>query len=263
MDVIEGQDVPTTDAVSAPDLNAPEITNLDSLSQWQYQGKTFTPDEWASIHSEHSEWKEKIGEYEKTQKYLDNFETDLENVLNDPRLAERFKQVYPKPFHVALDRLLSKPTPQPTVQSGNAQSLSLPKEFLSEFNQIKAQLQGITQESQKVKEEAAAAHLDATLPKLLTKYPMASEVEVLTRAEALLSQKQKVTDAVFERLARESHEAYTKKADQYHGAKLKEQLAKGERAKDTGSGGGSPGMKPNRPRTFDEAREAMLKHVGA
>lgn len=262
MEVDQGQDVPTTTGVAdAPEAAASDLVNLDSLSSWQYQGKTFTPDEWGEVFSEHSQWKEKIGDYEKNQRFLENFETDLENVLNDPRLVERFKQVYPKPFHAAVDRLLSNPQSS-QAQSANAQS-SLPKEFLSEFNQVKAQLQAFTSESQRAKEEAAAAHLDSVMPKLLQKFPMASEIEILTRAEGLIGSKQKVTDAVFERLARESHEAYTKKADQYHGAKLKEQLAKGERAKDTGSGGSAPGMKPNRPKTFDEARDAMLKHVGA
>ena len=110
---------------------------------------------------------------------------------------------------------------------------------------------------------AAAAHLDSLLPKVLGKYPLASEIEILTRAEAALSSKQKVTDATFERFARESHETYAKRSDQYYGTKLKAQQEVGAKGRDIGPGGGAPGHAPIKPRTFAEAQEAMLKAVGA
>lgn len=241
---------------------AQDILNLDSQSQWKYQDQTFTPDSWGQIYNEHQQWSSKVKEYDEAQKFVDNFEVDLEKVLKDPNLVDRFKQVYPQRlYHGIVDRLLSNPRQGP-AQTNTAQP-SLPKEFLNEFNQVKGALQQFAQQNRQAQEAAASAHLDATLPKLLTKYPMASEIEVLTKAEALLAQKQKVTDAVFERLARESHEVQSKRADQYYSTKLKAQMEKGAKGRDTGPGGGAPGTAPVKPRTFDEAREAMLKSVGA
>ncbi len=241
---------------------AQEVLNLDSHSQWKYQDQTYTPDSWGQLVNEHKEWQGQVSEYKEAQRFVDNFEIDLEKVLNDPSLVSRFKQVYPqKLYHGIVDRLLNNPRQAP-AQANTAQA-TLPKEFLNEFNQIKGVVQTFAQESAQAKEAAAAAHLDAMLPKVLTKYPLASEIEVLTRAEALLNGKQKVTDATFERLARESHETQSKRSDQYYGTKLKTQMEKGAKGRDTGPGGGTPGHAPVKPRTFDEAREAMLKAVGA
>lgn len=250
-----------TPPVSGDVPQAPQITDLDGLSEFTFQGEKYSPDR---LHQIFGEWKtnsEKMTEYEKEIQFANNLQIDLDNVLTDPRLADKFKATYPKKYHAILDRYLSS-NGQAQAQSQPAQS-SLPKEFMSEFNQMKERLTFHEQRAYDAEVMSANAKLDATLPPLFTKYEMANEDQVYARAEALIQGGQKLTDKTWERLVRESHESMQKKADQVYSAKLKTQLEAGKRGQDVGPGGATPGAAPKKARTFDEAREEMLKHVYA
>ena len=177
-------------------------------------------------------------------------------MLKDPSLAQQFKTIYPPKFHTYVDKIL-RDKGQAPAQPNNAQS-SLPKEFLNEFGQIKQRLSFFEKRAFEAEVQGANARLEALMPPLLTKFPLANEDQVYTRAEALLQGGQKLTDKTWERLVRESHEAQQKRSDQYYSAKAKTQIEKGQRAADTGPGGGTPGQSPRRPRTFDEAQQAMI-----
>ncbi len=247
--------------VSGDAPQAPQITDLDGLSEFTFQGEKYSPDK---LHQIFGEWKthsEKMPEYEKELKFANNLQIDLDNVLNDPRLAEQFKATYPKKYHAILDRYLQS-NGQAPAPSNSAQS-SLPKEFMSEFNQMKERLTFHEQRAYDAEVSSANAKLDAILPPLFTKYEMANEDQVYSRADALLQGGQKLTDKTWERLVRESHEAMQKKADHVYSTKLKTQLEQGKRGQDVGPGGATPGSAPKKARTFDEAREEMLRHVNA
>lgn len=252
---------------SAATQEAPAVTptELDGLSEFTFQGENLTPDQLHRLMTEHKSYSERIGSFEKQKEYFENLDADIEHVLKDPGLTDKFKQTYPKMLnginvHAYLDRLLSgNRTTQAPEQT--AQTTSLPKEFLNEFGELKRGLQFLTQDALKAKEEAAGAKLDAILPKLYDKFPLAENDVVLLRAEKFLESGGKLTDQTWERFVRESHQAEQKKFDQYQSAQLKTQLEKGRRAQDTGPGGATPGQAPaKKPKTFDEAREAMIKH---
>lgn len=255
------QETAAAPAVSADAPQAPQITDLDGLSEFTFQGEKYNPDR---LHQIFGEWKsnsEKMTEYQKEIQFTDNLQIDLDNVLTDPRLADKFKATYPKKYHAILDRYLQS-NGQAPAQSQPAQS-SLPKEFMSEFNQMKERLTFHEQRAMDAEVMSASAKLDAVLPPLFKKFEMANEDQVYMRAEALLQGGQKLSDKTWERLVRESHEAMQKKADQVYSAKLKTQLEQGKRGQDVGAGGATPGAAPKKARNFDEAREAMLQHVYA
>ncbi len=260
---IENQVQPAaTDAVSAP---APEaasaLTELDGLSEFTFQGEKYTPDQLHKMFTEHKTYGEQAKNYSQFKKFDDNLETDLDNILQDPRLAERFKQVYPQKYHGIVDRLLRDQrqgqAPAPTAQN------ALPKEFINEFGQVKERLKFFEERAHQAEVQAASAKLDSILPPIFKKYPMAIEDQVYSRAESLISQGQVLTDKTWERLARESHDTAQKRADQFYGEKLKTQMDKGRSGRDVGPGGSTPGQAPNKPKTFDEAREEMMRAVGA
>ncbi len=245
-------------AVSAEAPQVSEITDLDGLSEFTFQGEKYNPDR---LHQIFGEWKansEKMSEYEKEIQFANNLQIDLDNVLNDPKLAEKFKATYPKKYHAILDRYLMS-NGQAPAPSNNAQS-SLPKEFVTEFNQVKERLNFHEQRAYQAEVQAANAKLDAVLPPLFKKYELANEDQVYSRAEALINGGQKLTEKTWERLVRESHEALQKKADQVYSAKLKTQLDAGKRGQDVGAGGATPGSAPKKARNFAEAQEAMIAH---
>ncbi len=247
-----------TDAAPAPEAT-PSLTELDGLSEFTFQGQKFTPDQLHKIFGEHKTFSEQSSEFKKEKEYSDNLQIDLDNVLADPRLADKFKATYPKKYHGVLDRYLQT-NGQAPAQSQPAQS-SLPKEFQNEFQSVKERLQMFEQRAFDAEVASANAKIEAIVPKLLEKFPMADDSTVYSRAEQVIQSGQKLTDKTWERLVRENHEQNQKRADRVYGAKMKSQLEKGQRGQDIGSGGATPGQAPKRPRTFDEAREAALESM--
>ncbi len=246
-------------AAPAPET-APSLTELDGLSEFTFQGEKYTPDQLHKMFTEHKSFSEQSSEYKKEKEYSENLQIDLDNVLADPRLADKFKATYPKKYHGVLDRYLQT-NGQTTAQSQTAQPPTLPKEFLNEFGQVKERLKFFEQRAYDAEVASANAKLDAIVPPLMKKFPMAIEDQVYTRAENILQSGQKLTEKTWERLVRESHESAQKRADQFYGEKMKSQLEKGQRGADVGPGGASPGQAPVKPKTFAEAQAAMLEHV--
>lgn len=234
----------------------PQITDIDGLSEFQFQGSKYTPEQFHKIFTEHKTYAEQVQEYKREKEFADNLQIDLDNVLERPELASRFKATYPKKYHAILDRYLSTNGQSP-VPTSPAQP-SLPKEFMDDFAQMKERLAFHEKRAYEAEVASANAKLDALLPPLFKKYEMANEKEVYGRAESILSSGQNLTEKTWERIVRESHEAMQKKADQVYAAKLKTQIEKGQRAADGGPGGAAPGQAPQKPRTLEEAREAMI-----
>lgn len=261
MDMMDQVKTPAADtATQAPETaSQPSMTELDGLSEFTFQGEKYTPDQLHKMFTEHKTYGEQAKSFADQEKYDKNLETDLDNVLQDPRLAERFKQVYPQKYHGIVDRLL-RDQRQATNPPASAQP-ALPKEFVNEFGQVKERLSFFEKRAHEAEVQAASAKLDAILPPIFKKYQMAVEDQVYQRAEVLLSQGQKLTEKTWDRLARESHETQQKRADQFYAEKLKEQVDKGQRGRDVGPGGATPGQGPSKPRTFDEAQAAMMRHV--
>lgn len=242
-------------AAPAPET-APSITDLDGLSEFSYQGEKLTHDQLHKVFSEHKTYGEQIKSYGQEKQFVDNLALDIENVLERPELASRFKTIYPQKYHAILDKYLN--TRSTNTAQTQPEKPQMPKEFLNEFEQMKERFKFHEQRAYQAEVEAANAKLDAMLPKMFEKYPMAIEDQVYAKAEGILQSGQKLSEKTWERLTRESHESAQKRADQFYGAKLKTQLEKGQKASDVGQGGGTPGQAPNKPRTFAEAQEAMI-----
>lgn len=228
----------------------PTITSLDSLSEFEFQGEKFTPDRFQEVYQGYKSYGEKVKQSQAEERYWANLDTDIESVLADPNLAEKFKSIYPEKFHRVLDRVLGS-------NKSTQQTPGLPKEYMAKLSKVDQLEHSI----QQMAVEAANAKLDAILPKLYDKYPLANEDQVLARAEAMLSQGMKLNDAAWERIAKESHEHVSKKADAYYKKQLQAQQEKGQLGKDAPAGGQPAGRAPQKPRTFDEAREAALAHL--
>ncbi len=253
----EAGQAPQADTPPAPEATA--LTELDGLSEFTFQGQKYTPDQLHKIFGEHKTFSSQSDEYKKEKEYSDNLQIDLDNVLADPRLADKFKATYPKKYHGVLDRYLQS-NGQAPAQSQPAQG-SLPKEFQNEFSQVKERLAMFEQRAFDAEVASANAKIDAIVPKLLEKFPMADDGSVYQKAEQVIQSGQKLTEKTWERLVRENHEQNQKRADRVYGAKMKAQQEKGQRGQDIGSGGATPGQAPKRPRTFDEAREAALESL--
>lgn len=254
------QNIPTPEA-AAPDQSAapaPSVTDIDGLSEFTWQGEKWTPDRWSKIYQEHRSLSEQSKSFAEEKRFAENLDADLDSVLKDPTLASKFKELYPKKYHGIVDRVLR--TGQGSAQPTPAQN-SLPPEVLARLENQDQRLKFFEERAYKAEVETASAHIDKVTKPLFDKFALANEDQVYARAETMISSGQKLTDAAWERLIRESHEHMTKKSDQFNGAKLKEQIEKGRRGADTGPGGSAPGQSPRKAKSLSEAGDEWYRQV--
>lgn len=252
---------PESSGAENAEQTAAEILDLDGVSQFKFQGETFTPDRLTEVYQGFQKYGETSKYVEQDKNYWDNVQHDIEKVLKNPQRIGEFKQLYPERFHKLLDMAMGS-SRQATETPANTQTPNaLPKEVLDDIQGMKQKLSAFEQEKYQAQVEAASAKIDSILPKLLTKYELADEDKILFEAEKLLSKGHKLTDATWERLAREDHERTSKKSDKFYQAKLKEQITKGKQGADTGVGGTTPGQAPVRARTFADAETQMVAHL--
>jgi hypothetical protein len=237
-----------------------QVTDLDGLSEFSFQGSKYTPDQLLQIVNGYKQASEQQTSYAQEQKFYENLEADIENVLKDPaKLAQQFKEIYPKKFHGILEKVLKAngQTPALPTPASNA----LPPDVLEKLRTMEERLKFHDQRTHQAEVQNATAQIDKITGPLFKKFPMSDEEAVFAKAENLLTGGTKLTEKTWERLVRESHEKAEKRWNQHQDATLKQQMDKGRRAADMGPGGATPGQAPQKPRTLDEARDALLRQV--
>lgn len=229
----------------------PQVTNIDSLSEFEFQGERLTPGRLQEMFQGYRTLNEKQRQFESEDRYASNLSIDLKSVMDNPALADKFKSTYPQKYHSILDEMMSRLNPQ-------SQQSQLPKDVVSRLSKVDS----LEQRLEAMAIESANAKIDAIMPKLMDKYPLAVEEQIYNKAEAFLSQGGKMTDATWERFAKESHEGLKKKTDGYYKTQMNNQMSKGNMAKDIGPGGTPAGKSPPKM-SFDGARDAMLAELKA
>lgn len=232
-----------------------QVIDLDSVSNFKFQGETYTPNQLAEIRQGYQKYGEASKYIEEDQRYWANVDHDIEKVLRNPARADEFRNVYPERFHKILDKYLGSSqrgsqTPDETNQ--------VPREIGEKLTAYEQRLKQMEERSYQADVAAASAKIDAILPTILKKYELADQDKVLFEAEKFLNKGGKLTDAVWERLAREDHERTTSRADKFYGAKLKAQQTQGQKGRDIGAGGSTPGTAPVKHTTISQATEAMI-----
>lgn len=238
---------------------APTVADIDGFTEFKFQGKSYTPENLAKMfkdYEEKAQVAERASDYEK---YLDNVTIDIEAVLQDPRLADKFKETYPKPFHALLDRELKRQGRQDASPTQDTQGI--PKEVLSKINALESKVSRYERLAHEADIEKQDAYLQKTVDPLFAKYEFANQDAVWAKAQMLSEQGYNMTPAAWERLIKENHDAIQKRAEERHQAKLKEQMEKGKSAQDTGAGGSAPGQAPKRAKTIAEATDDLVAHL--
>lgn len=243
---------------------APQSADLDSLSEFSFQGQKYTPTQLAKMLGDYQRMSQTLPEVEKYREYAENFEIDLEKVARNPALADQFKQLYPKQFHAAVDKIVGGARPAASQENARAQ---VPNEFTSELQALKAELNEFKQEKYQAQVAQQEAYLQKVVDPLFEKYPYAKPREVqnavFAQAQAMVEQGYKMTDAAWERLVKETHLAIKKQSDDLRAIEIKKQTEVGAKGADTGAGGSPPGQAPARARNFREAEIEALRQIKA
>lgn len=238
---------------------APTSADLDSYKEFKFQGNNYTPESLSGIFNEHKQLSEQVKNYGDYDSYLKNVAIDIETVLKDPSLADKFKETYPKAFHGLLDRFLSQNRQDASTE--NPQS-GLPKEFLEKFSALESKVGRYERLTHQAEVARYDAYLKATVDPIFSKYEFADSDAVYAKADSLVNSGYKMTESAWERLIKENHLANQTRFEKAHQAKLKVQLENGKKGADTGPGGSAPGQAPAKPRSWAEADAAALKHFG-
>ena len=254
------QSMPDTQA-SAPE--APQTADLDAFAEFSFQGKKYTPTQLAKLMGEYQQLTKAQGENQSYKDYAANLKIDLETVAKRPDLAAEFKKMYPPEFHYLVDKFItptqrqSAPTDTPTFQ--------LPKEIQDRIDALEGKIGTYEQKSHQAAVAESEAYLQKTVDPLFDKYPYANTEHmknaVFAKADALMSQGYKMTDAAWDRLVKEAHLANKKHAEGLTQAELKAQLKAGKDAQDIGPGGAAPGQAPAKARTFEEATAEAIRQM--
>lgn len=256
--------VETPASTESPAASTPQSTDIDSLSEFSFQGQKYTPQALAKLLGEHQKYSQSMPEAEKYREFAENLEIDIEKVVRNPALADQFKQMYPKQFHAVLDKMLG--TTRPAASQENAQA-NMPSEITSKLHALESELAGFKQEKYQAQVAQQEAYLQKVVDPLFEKYPYAKPREVqnavFAQAQSMVEQGYKMTDAAWDRLVKETHLAIKKQSDELRAIEIKKQTEVGAKGADTGAGGSPPGQAPARARSFREAEMEALRQIKA
>lgn len=241
----------STQNKSSGDQNSADILNLDGVLKFKLGEREWTPDQLRKSILMHSDYTKKTQALAEKQKYWDNLDADLDSVRGNPQLIQAFLQTYPKEFHKYL-RGNGNEQAQQDRQDQTQSQQNLPPELLSEISGIKSYIQ-----EQQIK--AHEAQIDAKFATLQRKYPEGDEDVVLARAQALIDKGTHITDKVWEKLWKESHERYVSRYDARQKTTLNNQRTSNQSARGPASGGGTPAQAPQTKMSMKEATEYAVR----
>lgn len=238
---------------------ASQVIDLDGVSTFKFQGETYTPNQFVEFQRGFQQYGEASKYVEEDKKYWANVYHDIEKVLKNPSRADEFRGAYPERFHALLDRQLNG-TGQQVEKVQNQTSQQLPREVGEKLSDYERRLAAFEKRAYDAEVAAATAKIDALLPTLMKKYEMADQDKVLFEAEKFLNKGGKLTDSTWERLVKEDHDRNTSRADKFYKTKLDSQIKQGQKGKDIGVGGATPGNAPVKM-NFSQAQDEMIKSL--
>jgi hypothetical protein len=194
-------------------------------------------------------------EQEKAQSFEENLDIDIDNVLKNPSLEAKFKEIYPVKYHKFLDQALKFTFGDKTSPDYEVRTLK------EQFKAIQDNIQTQNMERAKQAFEKQVSQdseiLESAISRLSSKYPKAFEDVVLARAEYLAASIKK--DANFnanftqmlEKLYKENHTEIDNLLKREYKQKVESQKQANTRARDVGKGGGTPAAGPTKLKLKD------------
>lgn len=265
------QDSQSTESVeSSPSIpkEPAEIVDLASLEKVKFEGKEWSTKELREHFMRDADYRQKtqaLSEERKSLKFDSALSKDLEQVSKYPELAQKFKEIYPRQYHKYLDWVLKK---QGANQPAPTQTSSANPQTPEEYQKLLERLDRMEEDRASEREEAIAqraaainAELDSKFKTLKEKYPFSDEEAVVSRAQYLHEQGQKLDDTVWDALFKQTHDRIKAISDGIQSNSVQKQKELNQKGKDTATGGGIPSQAPRRPKTLKEAETLALEAI--
>jgi hypothetical protein len=240
------------------------LTDLEKLERFRFEGREWTHKDLRNAYLRHQDYTRKTQEVAEARKFADNFEHDLNTVLQSPERLQELKSLYPESYWKIAERILEargKVTESPAAKPESTQAPQTPRE-LQELMAWKNQVQA---EQTEHRVQFIQNKLDQDFEKFGKQYDFADPETVNSRALAWVeaNPKNQLTPKVLEALFKQHHEQAKTRYEKYYGNKVEQQKRAGFKAKDAGPGGSTPGAAPKRPKTITEAKQQWLSDLEA
>jgi len=241
------------------------ILDLAKVEKFVVEGQEMTFDELKRAMLRQQDYTKKTQALAEERKFIDNLDVDLENVRQNPALVAKFKEIYPARFHRYLDYISANQSEKPT--SDTKQSVSLPPEVLRKLEEHEEFLKDFQQDKMNAQQEQLSNFWDGLEKGALEKYPLADKVHIYgmlenyiqdngLNAKTILS-KRDVSTQLFEQFAKASHDAQSRRFDEYRKTQLEKTRKVNREAGDIGKGGGTPTTPPQKMRIKDVADQMI------
>lgn len=231
------------------------IQEIDNLEKIRFMGRDWSPKDLKESIMRRDDYTKKTQEISETKKmsqYWDNLHSDLEKVAENPSLADEFLRIYPEKFHGYLQLLNIKAQRSPSHKGSDRET---PDEVTRRLERLENTLR-------EKEVSAIEASIDSTFQKMSQKYPDADEDSVLARAQALMeaNPQLQMSDKVWDKLWKESHDRFNSRVNERNKSKLNTQRSVNSRSRESASGGGIASQAPRRE-TMAEATERAVKEL--
>ncbi len=225
------------------------ITELESLEKFKFDGRELTPEQLRKERMLHSDYTKKTQEIAAEREFYSALPADLKAVRENPKLAAQFRQIYPKNFHHYLDFLGAAPArkSQDDPESDDSYELKSKLDRLEKY----------VEEQETAKNEAI---VDRICAKYSAKFSAADEDLVLSWAQTLSEDGTQLTDVLWEKLWKQSHDRTLARDTQRQKLKFNKQKQANDQSLESSQGGGTPGQAP-RKESMKEATERAVKEL--
>lgn len=268
----------------APDsAKSSAVFDLTKAEKFMWEGKEMTPQELKKAMLRQQDYTKKTQQAaeerrrfeqeretwtkqrEDAEKFDSNYEIDIQNVLRDPSLEAKFREIYPAKYHALLEKALVQAFGDPNSPKRNE---SLLEQRLKSI-ETKFQQQDMERSRQSFEKQVQldSEILNSNIDRLTQKYPLADEDSVLARAEYMASSMKKDDQfnanfsQLMEKLYKENHQFHETRYKQIYKEKVEKQKQANTRAKDVGTGGATPAAAPTKLKLRD-VKNHILNTMG-
>ena len=241
----------------------PTIYELEKLSKFKYQGQEWTPKDLEAAILRQKDYTQKTQglskereSFQQEQKYYENLYYDLNNVKNNPSLAQQFIQVYPEKFHSYLKQILGQTNGQ-NQQANQSQNQAQPQYDVDMMSRMQ-KLEAFYHEQEVAKN---TQEINATISKMSQKYPDALSEMAIGRVYEALNKGEKVTEQTWETAFKDADQLMKNHMKAKYGDLVKKQTEANNKSRDVDSGGGTVGRAPQKFKNLSEVTNHAVRDL--
>ena len=238
----------------------PTVYELEKLSKFKFQGQELTPKDLEAAILRQRDYTQKTQalskereSFKSEQKYYENLYYDLQNVKNNPQLANEFIKIYPEKFHTYLKQILNGES-NSQAPTQNQSSGKYDVDLMSRLQKLENYYQD--QEVSKHTQE-----INSTIAKYEKQYPDAIKELVIGRVWEAANQGAEVNENLWANTFKSVDAQMKDMVKAKYGDLIKQQTEANKKARDVESGGGTVGRAPQKFKSLKDVTENAINDL--